>query len=82
MQSSAGAMDEAEPGTDVNEELWQELSHALTDDSGRREMFALGLPIYYGERDTPEGLSVKEYPDGRRELVRFDRAGDEVIRSL
>ncbi len=72
----------ADVAVDVNEELWQELSHALTDDSGRREMFALGLPIYYGERDTPEGLLIKEYPDGRRELVRHHREADEVIQAL
>jgi len=27
-------------------------------------------------------LSIKRYPDGRRELVRQRREGDEVVRSL
>lgn len=33
-----------------------------------------GHPIYYRERDTPPGHYVKEYPDGRCELVAFDAA--------
>ncbi|HEX7819914.1 MAG TPA: hypothetical protein VF463_04785 [Sphingobium sp.] len=39
-----------------------------------------GRPIYYGEKDTPPGLVVKEYPDGRRELVRFDHMGEHRVR--
>ena len=51
-------------------------------DAPAREHLAAGHPIYYGEDDTPEGLLIKEHPDGHRELVRFDRDGDEVIRQL
>ncbi len=42
-----------------------------------RDHLAAGYPIYYSESDTPAGLIIKEYPDGRRELVRFDYAGEE-----
>jgi hypothetical protein len=52
------------------------------DDSAAREMLIAGFPIYYREADTPPGLEVKHHPDGRRELVRFHRSGDEVIRAL
>lgn len=52
------------------------------DDSAAREHLAAGFPIYYGHDDTPEGLQIKQWPDGRRELVRFEEAGDEVIRVL
>nr|WP_252508997.1 hypothetical protein [Zymomonas mobilis] len=43
---------------------------------------AAGFPVYYIEDDTPEGLLIKEYPDGHRELVRFNETGDEVIKIL
>lgn len=36
----------------------------------------------YRERPTPPGLQVKEYPDGRRESMRFSRQSNEVIRIL
>ena len=64
---------------------WEnELLSALEHDDGSaaREMLAAGFPIYYREADTPPGLEVKHHPDGRRELVRFHRSGDEVIRAL
>jgi len=48
--------------------------------SAAREHLATGFPIYYRDRSTPAGLEIKKYPDGRRELVRFKRSGDEVIR--
>jgi hypothetical protein len=53
-----------------------------TDGSAAREQLAAGFPIYYRKDNTPPGLLIKKYPDGRRELVRFNRAGDEVIRVL
>lgn len=51
-------------------------------DAPAREHLAAGRPIYYGEHDTPSGLLIKEYPDGRRELVRYHRDRDEVVRAL
>jgi len=48
-----------------------------------RENLAAGNPIYYRKPDTPPGVCVKEYPDGRLELVRFDlKSGKEVVLSL
>jgi hypothetical protein len=45
-------------------------------------MLGAGHPIYYVEQDTPDDLLIKEYPDGRRELVRCDTSVDEVVRIL
>ena len=69
---------------DPNEALWRDLLHALQHDDGAaaKEHLQAGFPIYYAKDDTPAGLLIKEHPNGRRELVRFDRAGDEVIRAL
>ncbi|KAB2748877.1 MULTISPECIES: hypothetical protein [Brucella] len=64
------------------EQLWQQMDADVDDGRAAREHLAAGFPIYYREADTPEGLEIKKYPDGRRELVRFHRAGDEVIRAL
>jgi len=70
------------PEHDPSEQLWRELDTAHGDDSAAREHLTAGFPIYYRDRSTPPGLEIKKYPDGRRELVRFKRAGDEVIRPL
>lgn len=69
---------------DPNDELWHDLLHALQHDDGAaaKEHLQAGFPIYYAKDDTPAGLLIKEHPNGRRELVRFNRAGDEVIRAL
>lgn len=67
---------------DPNEQLWRELDTADGDDSAAREHLTAGFPIYYRERSTPAGLQIEKYPDGRRELVRFRRSGDEVIHTL
>ena len=67
---------------DPSEQLWRELDSADGDDSAAREHLAAGCPIYYREQSTPAGLQIKKYPDGRRELVRFRRSGDEVISVL
>lgn len=63
-------------------DLWPILERAARHDDGEaaRSHLTAGRPIYYGERDTPPGLVVKEYPDGRRELVRFDHLGEHRVR--
>jgi hypothetical protein len=72
----------AEDSPPPNEQLWRDLELVDGDDSAVRALLAAGIPIYYEEDDTPEGLLIKEYPDGHRELVRFRRGGDEVIGKL
>lgn len=69
---------------DPSDAIWREMGRALRkgDDSAARALLAEGIPIYYSEDDTPAGLTIKEHPDGRRQLVRFDPSGDEVIRDL
>lgn len=67
---------------DPSDQLWRDLDTADGDDSAAREHLEAGFPIYYREPSTPPGLQIKKYPDGRRELVRFSRTGDEVIRVL
>ena len=72
---------------DPNDGLWRELVQAtrMGDGSAAQEALDAGLHIYYVEDDTPEGLLIKEYPSGRRELVRFDitrTKPDEIVRVL
>jgi hypothetical protein len=69
--------------SDPSEQLWRDLEKMDGDDTAAREHLAAGRPIYYAEDDTPPGLVIKEYPDGRRELVRVHlNSDDEVIREL
>lgn len=66
----------------LHDQIWKEIEASDGDDSAARAMLAAGIPIYYREADTPPGLDIKEYPDGRRELVKFSRQGDQVISTL
>jgi hypothetical protein len=67
---------------DVNDRLLRELDADDDDGHAVRSLLAAGVPAYYRNADTPPGLEVKHHPDGRRELVRFHRDGDEVIGPL
>ena len=67
---------------EAGEEIWRELEKADGDGGAASEMLAAGFPIYYREASTPCGLQIKEYPGGRRELVRVQRSGDEVVGAL
>lgn len=51
--------------------MWDELLTDILRDEGSaaKAMLAAGHPIYYVEHDTPDGLYIKEYPDGRLELI-------------
>ena len=65
-------------------DLWDVIASGLERDVdfAVREHLAAGRPVYSWEDNTPDGLAIKRHPDGRRELVRFRREGDEVIRAL
>ncbi|QKS00782.1 hypothetical protein F9288_14995 [Sphingomonas sp. CL5.1] len=62
-------------------DLWSEIEAALQEDDGAaaREHLAAGFPIYYSEPNTPGDVVIKEYPDGHRELVRFDHDGEHLV---
>ena len=66
---------------DLDDELAEMIEQAGLNDDGAVSHSHLrsGLPIYYSETDTPEGAVIKEYPDGRRELVRFDAYGEHLF---
>ncbi|NIJ07615.1 hypothetical protein FHS31_001211 [Sphingomonas vulcanisoli] len=70
--------------TPVDVDLWPILEAALRQDDGSvaRAHLAAGRAIYYSEDDTPRDTVIKEHPDGRRELVRFDIQGEHRIRDL
>ena len=67
---------------ELHDRIWESLMTIDGDGSAAEEALKAGFPIYYRDKTTPPGLEIKEYPDGRRELVRFSRQGDEVIRVL
>lgn len=67
---------------ELHDRIWQSLMDNIGKGTAAEEALKAGFPIYYREQTTPPGLEIKEYPDGRRELVRFSRQGDEVIRVL
>jgi len=63
--------------------FWTAFEAELAHDDGAEAArhLAAGNPIYFRESDTPVGLVIKAYPDGRRELVCFDLTGEKVVRA-
>jgi hypothetical protein len=63
--------------------FWAAFETELAHDDGAEAArhLAAGNPIYFCEPDTPENLVIKQYPDGRRELVCFDLDGEKVVRT-
>lgn len=65
---------------DDDDELWIKnfLEYIEHDDGvAAKESLMKGVSIYYAEPDTPENCVIKEYPDGRKELVSF-MTGKEI----
>lgn len=84
MSTTMNHMHEQRAEREPSDRLWKELTSAVRRDAGvaAKEHLAAGRAIYYSESDTPDGLLVKEHPDGRRELIRFNETGDKVVRPL
>jgi hypothetical protein len=51
-----------------------DLERAIRHDDGAvaKAHLAAGFPVYFSDSATPAGCVSKLYPDGRRELVRFE----------
>ena len=65
-------------------QFWEQFECELDSDTGEaaKAHLAAGRPIYYMDPAYPDQI-VKEYPDGRRELVQVDRTGQvTVIKAL
>ena len=60
-----------------------EFTAALASDKGEeaKRHLAAGRAIYYGDDRFKDGV-VKEYPDGRRQLVTFRNDTEILIRDL
>ena len=69
---------------DPLDDLWAVFEHAAMHDDGAAAAghLAAGRAIYYGEDDTPKGIVIKEYPDGYREMVRFEGRDEVVVRPI
>jgi hypothetical protein len=67
-----------DPVKDVSEQIAFEIEQ---DDGGHAadDQLRSGFPVYYAEEDTPPGLLIKEYPDGRKVLVRGYGEFEQVV---
>ncbi len=72
------------PPIDPDDELAAIIENAALHDDGAeaRSHLDAGFPIYYSEQETPQGVIIKEYPGGSRELVRFDRHGEHFVQAI
>ena len=62
-------------------QFWEQFERDVDSDTGEaaKAHLAAGRPIYYGDPVYPDAV-VKQYPDGRRQLVRFERpSGTETV---
>jgi len=66
-----------------DEAFWATFEAELAHDDGAEaaRRLAAGNPIYFCDPDTPENLVIKQYPDGRRELVSLGVDGEKVVRT-
>lgn len=65
-------------------DLWGTLSPGMKRgdlQSGLNHLTA-GRPICLVEKDMPDTAAIREYPDGRRELFRFDNEGGHLVLPL
>ena len=77
-------MNDPNPAGTGDADLWDVITRGLERDGdlAAREHLVAGRAVYHTDDDTPDGLLIKRHPDGRRELVRYRRDGDEVVRAL
>ncbi len=70
--------------TEDDPEFWVEFEAELMamDESESQRHLDAGRPIYVCDDDTPAGCVIKIHPDGRQQLVRYNRDGDEVVSEL
>lgn len=56
------------------------IEQILSEDSGQAAQVHLdaGKPVFYGDPHFP-GKVIKEYPSGKREVLVFDKQGNEVV---
>jgi len=73
-----------ETDMDIDELFDASIHDFIQNHAGKaaQETLKQGIPIYYSENDTPDDLFIKEYPSGKKELVRWSEQGDTVIREL
>ncbi len=70
-------------GINSLDELWEKLPElaAKAGHEAAEGHLAEGRPIYYSDDENPDEI-VKEYPDGRREIVRYEDEKEVFVRSL
>ncbi|WP_423241104.1 hypothetical protein [Erwinia amylovora] len=53
----------------------------LEHDAGEeaRANLKSGVAIYYADKNTPDGCVIKEYPNGRKELVSFMTGEEKLV---
>ena len=56
------------------------MEQILSENSGHtaQEHLDAGKPVFYGDPHYP-GKVIKEYPSGKREVLVFDKQGNEVV---
>jgi hypothetical protein len=66
----------------ASESLEKSLDNFKGDDRAAKRLLSKGIPIYLAYDDTPDGCLVKQYPNGKRDLVIFNESGDTILRHL
>jgi hypothetical protein len=61
--------------------FWEKFAAELANDDGStaREHLQAGFPIYIRTDETPKNAVEKRFPDGRRQLVKWDLDGEHFL---
>lgn len=70
--------------TEYEIDSWHHLTRALANDDGAaaQQHLDAGNPVYHRTPTTPKDVIEKLFPDGRRQLVTWDRNGEHVVADL
>ena len=60
------------------ETIFEDLSSIETDDN-TKELLQNGVPAYIKEAGMTDGIMIKLYPDGSRDVVKIDNDFNEII---
>lgn len=52
------------------------------DESAAEASLAAGVPVYYSDEALPSPYVIKEYPDGRKEIVFLADGVETVLRAI
>ena len=69
---------------EYNLDLWEQIGNHFKNqpenDEQAKICLSMGIAIYYTENNTPDNYVIKEYPNGKKQLITWlDNGKQEII---